>query len=81
MEEPKGYEALLLIIAFPCITFILAMTLLGIAKPLMQGLGNSIHPQAIFPLVPHVPLGVLSPTYSSLITKVKNPRINSGACG
>jgi hypothetical protein len=52
MEEPKGYQTLLLIIALPCITFTLAITLLGIAKPIMQGLGRSIHHQATFPLVP-----------------------------
>jgi len=55
MDKNKSYDAPLLIIALPCITFILAITLLGIVKPIMEGLGSSIYHtenQATFPLVP-----------------------------
>lgn len=61
MDKNKSYDSLLLIIALPCMTFILAITLLGIAKPIMQGLGSSIYypnRPAIFPLVPHPPITV-----------------------
>jgi len=63
MDKNKGYDTLLLIIALPCIAFVLAITLLGIAKPIMEGLGRSIYPpshQVIFPLVPHVPVAAPS---------------------
>ncbi|HEY4034023.1 MAG TPA: hypothetical protein VGL94_08695 [Ktedonobacteraceae bacterium] len=69
MDKNKGYDALLLILALPCITFVLAITLLGIAKPIMEGLGSLIyHPDhhITFPLVPHLPI---SHQTSSLISK------------
>ena len=66
MDKNKGYDALLLILALPCITFVLAITLLGIAKPIMEGLGSSIyHPdhQITFPLVPHLPIPPIPPNF------------------
>lgn len=59
MDKNEGHDALLLIIVLPCITFVLAITLLGIAKPIMEELGSSIyHPghRVTFPLVPHPPI-------------------------
>jgi hypothetical protein len=72
MDKNKGYDALLLIILLPCITFILAITLLGIVKPIMEGLGSSIYHrnhQITFPLVPHAPIPVPSQGSSSFIIK------------
>jgi len=72
MDKNKSYDAPLLIIALPCITFILAITLLGIVKPIMEGLGNSIYHtenQVTFPLVPPKPILVPSHKSSSFIIK------------
>ncbi|HWS84639.1 MAG TPA: hypothetical protein VN207_10310 [Ktedonobacteraceae bacterium] len=72
MDKNKGYDALLLIILLPCITFILAITLLGIVKPIMEGLGSSIYHrdhQITFPLVPRAPIPVPSQGSSSFIIK------------
>jgi hypothetical protein len=72
MDQMKGYDALLLIILLPCITFILATVLLAITKPSMEGLGNAIHHpnhQVAFPLVPHVPIPTLSQRPSSFMNK------------
>ena len=76
MDKNKGSDALLLIVALPCITFILAITLLGIAKPIMEGLGSSIYhtaPQVTFPLVPPKPILVPSHKSSSFIIKRVQP--------
>jgi hypothetical protein len=64
MDQIKGSDALLLIVLLPCITFILAVTLLAMAKPSMEGLGNTIHHpdhQVAFPLVPHIPIPAAIP--------------------
>jgi hypothetical protein len=64
MDQIKGYDALLLIILLPCITFILAVTLLAMAQLSMEGLGNAIHhpnQQVAFPLVPHAPISTAIP--------------------
>lgn len=66
MDKNKSYDAPLLIIALPCIAFILAITLLGIVKPIMEGLGSSIYHtenQATLPLVP--PKSILVPSHKS----------------
>jgi hypothetical protein len=39
----KGSDALVLIVCLPCIAFILVMTLLGIIKPVMAMLADSVY--------------------------------------
>ncbi len=53
----KGHDALFLIACLPCVAFLLAITLLGIIKPIMQTLGSSLYhvndaPFQRFPLKP-----------------------------
>jgi hypothetical protein len=72
MDITKGYDALLFIILLPCMTFILAITLLGIAKPIMEGLGSAIYHtnhQVAFPLVPHPPILTPSQRSTSLMSE------------
>lgn len=52
----KGYDSLLLIVALPCITFVLAIALLGILEPVVTWLGTSVYNNSTtFPIVPPKP--------------------------